>query len=184
MVEQPQEHPSPAEEQWTVGHRVRVHTTLGEDIEGEVYGFDKATRCVVLQDGADTPTQRKSYRIINTSFVLKTQFLGSVTSDLRPVRPVDLEKVKIKEAAALAEAQKELDRIGVGVTSEAQRIFNALAKTLPCRWDNDTIIVFDDLRIVSPYRVEDATGGAQTSANELNRVKRVLDGETRKLGLS
>ena len=27
--------------------------------------------------------------------------------------------------------------------------------SLPCRWENDVIIVFDDLRIASPYRVED-----------------------------
>jgi len=163
---------------------VKVNTSFGEELEGEVYSFDRATSCVILQDGEDTPTQKRSYRILNTSFVTKTQHLGPAISGFRSVCVVNLEKVKAKEAAALAEAQKDLDRIGVGVTAEAQRIFNALAKTLPCRWENDVIIVFDDLRIASPYRVEDVYGGEQTSTSELNRVKRVLDGETKKLGLS
>jgi len=171
-------------EAWPVGQRVKVRTTLGEDVEGDVYSFDAITSCVVLQDGEDTPTQRKGYRILNVNFVTKTQYLGPATSELRSIRSVDVEKVRAKEAAALAEAHKELERIGVGVTAEAQRIFNALAKTLPCRWENDIITVFDDLRIASPYRVEDVYGGEQTSASELNRVKRVLDGETKKMGLS
>ena len=45
---------------------------------------------------------------------------------------------------------------------------------LPCRWENETIVIFDDLRIASPYRVEDVRGGAMTSKHELERVKRVV----------
>ena len=121
-----QERPS---EEWAAGFRVRIQTTFGEDVEGDIYCFDKVTSCVVLQAGEDTPAQKKSYRIVNTNFVKHTQYLGPASSELRPVRPVEIEKVRAKEAAALAEAQKEVERIGVGVTAEAQRIFNALSKT-------------------------------------------------------
>jgi len=116
-------------ENWPIGQRIRISTTLGEELEGEIYCFDSLTSTVVLQDGEDTPTTRKSYRILNTNFVAKTLLLGPAKAELRPVRSVDLAKVRAKEATALAEAQKEIERIGVGVTAEAQRIFNALAKT-------------------------------------------------------
>lgn len=49
----------------------------------------------------------------------------------------------------------EYTRIGVDVTAEAQRVFDALAKTLPCRWDRDTIVVLDSVRLSRPYSAGD-----------------------------
>jgi len=176
-----------ADGDWSVGSSVAIETTLGERVEGVVYGFDRALNCVILQDAPLNPTQKKAYRLINVGFIRKRTagpVLPSSTIDVRPVRPVDMGRIRAKEAGALAEAKKEAARINTNVGTDAQKIFNALAKTLPCRWDNDTIVIFDDLRLASPYRVEDVLAGAMTSKNELDRVKRVLDGELRRLGLS
>jgi hypothetical protein len=68
----------------------------------------------------------------------------------------------------------------VGVTAEAQEIFNSLAKTLPCRWHGDMIVVFEDIRIPSPYTLNSISG---SDAAALNRVKKVLEGERKKLGM-
>lgn len=168
-----------------VGLRVRVETTFEETIEGEVYCFDLPTHCVILSEAPPAGSVRKTYRLLNVFYVRSLQRLSpQPVEDLRPVRPIDMAKLRTKEAAAIADARKEASRIGVGVSPQAQLIFNALSKTLPCRWDNDTIVIFDDLRILSPHRVQDVKAGSQTSQNELNRVKRVLEGETRRLGLS
>ncbi len=117
-------------DQWRIGVHMKVETSFGEELEGVVYAFDKATHCVVLQDSPLNPTQKKSYRVLNTNYVKKCQRLPYPPShDLRPVKPVDINRIRMKEAQALADARKETARIGVGVTPEAQKIFNALSKT-------------------------------------------------------
>jgi len=78
----------------------------------------------------------------------------------------------------LRSLREEAARIGVGVSEEAQEIFNALAKTLPCKWKQDSIVVFDEIVIAKPYGPENISGENSTM---LDRVKKVLEGERRRL---
>jgi hypothetical protein len=45
----------------------------------------------------------------------------------------------------LQAAKADWDKIGVGVTAEAQLIFDALNKTLPCTWNQKKIIVMQEV---------------------------------------
>lgn len=42
---------------------------------------------------------------------------------------------------------------------------------LPCRWQNDTIIVFDDIKIVNPYTPQNVSGGSKEA---LSRVQKIV----------
>ncbi|XP_068641921.1 uncharacterized protein [Aristolochia californica] len=76
------------------------------------------------------------------------------------------------------QAEIEAETIGIGVTSEAQSIFDALSKTLPVRWDSTIIVVTNEVRVSSPYLPENVTGGT-SAAND--RVKKVLEHERKRL---
>ena len=71
--------------------------------------------------------------------------------------------------------------IGVGVTQEAQDIFDALARTLPCRWADRDIVVMDEVVIGAPYSTCAGVAGGDPRAVE--RVQKVLANEKKKLGL-
>lgn len=91
---------------------------------------------------------------------------------------LDLNSIRAREESAIRQAEIEAERIGVGVTAEAQSIFDALSKTLPVRWDKTAIVVMDVVRVSSPYLPESVTGGTP-AANE--RVRKVLELERKRL---
>ncbi|KAL5064560.1 hypothetical protein RYX36_026297, partial [Vicia faba] len=72
------------------------------------------------------------------------------------------------------------ERIGVGVSSEAHIIFDALSKTLPVHWDKTVIVVMNEVRVSSPYHSECVIDGTP-AAND--RVKKVLEFEIKRLQL-
>ena len=44
-------------------------------------------------------------------------------------------------------AQAEAAKTGIGVSNEAQQVFDALSKTMPCHWAQQSIIVLNEVRL-------------------------------------
>lgn len=122
---------------------------------------------------------RRNLRLLKADYIKHFTFLrhGEDPLDLSKCY-IDLDAVRAREQSALRQAEAGAERIGVGVTSEAQSIFDALSKTLPVRWDKSIIVVLNEVRVSSPYVPESVSGGTAI-ANE--RVKKVLELERKKL---
>ncbi|KAI8062911.1 anticodon-binding domain-containing protein [Gongronella butleri] len=184
--------------EWMIGRRIKVKTTLDEEIEGLIYTVDRATNCIALDCSAGSRHTRKSlaFRIIKMPHIKE---IVSVTSDeaaaplqdpaiahtskltsYLPVNPVHMDRIVAREQEAVRSIRQQAAKIGVGVTKDAQDIFDALTKTLPCRWANDTIVVMDEVIITPPYDVANCKANTSAAAS-LARVKKVLEGERRRL---
>ncbi|KAG9323745.1 hypothetical protein KVV02_007740, partial [Mortierella alpina] len=98
------------------------------------------------------------------------------SSVLPAVGFVHLDRIRQREQQAVREAQAAAARIGVGVSTAGQEIFDALSKTLPCRWAKESIVVMDEVIIAPPYEPENCKANASSSYT-LARVKKVLEGE-------
>ncbi|KAI8895877.1 anticodon-binding domain-containing protein [Globomyces pollinis-pini] len=88
---------------------------------------------------------------------------------------------RIKDAV---KKQLELNmKIGVGVSNEAQMLFNELTKTMSVKWKDTSIIVMESVMINEPYtsRVCQLLKKGDTAA--LERVKKVVDAVRHKLRL-
>lgn len=159
-----------------IGAKVTLRTLLGETITGELFAFDKTTNCVVIQEKSDDK-KPGCVRILKANFIKEM-----VEAQERPVDveldmklpPIDIARCQAREAAALKSAEEEAKKIGVGVSEVAQDIFDALSKTLPCKWNDKVIMVMDEVRIEDPYTVESCQGSNTTM---VNRVRKVLEGE-------
>eukprot|EP01097_Dermamoeba_algensis_P002064 TRINITY_DN1824_c0_g1_i1.p1 TRINITY_DN1824_c0_g1~~TRINITY_DN1824_c0_g1_i1.p1 ORF type:complete len:203 (+),score=50.93 TRINITY_DN1824_c0_g1_i1:53-610(+) len=163
-----------------IGVLVKVKTSFGDEIIGEFLSFDPISSCIVLRESCTNPTTNapsQNFHVLKSNFVKEVQAIGppAAPSDVS-LKPVDLNKLRLQEDHALRVARSEASKIGIGVTPEAQEIFNALSKTLPCRWDRDVIVVFEDTRISTPYTVESCLGGEVATPSELSLVKKVLEG--------
>eukprot|EP00249_Psilotum_nudum_P013850 c24546_g2_i1 orf=193-744(+) len=163
---------------FVVGCRLAIKTTLGDEFEGQVLTYDRVSNVVVLQDiGQAGP--RRNLRFLKANFIKGFTLLGQGNDPLDLKDPyIDINILQAREEAAVRQAEAEAERIGVGVTREAQDIFDALSKTLPVRWEKMDIVVMNEVRVGSPYLPENVTGGP-VAANE--RVKKVLELERRRL---
>ncbi|KAI8063403.1 anticodon-binding domain-containing protein [Gilbertella persicaria] len=162
-----------------IGKTIKIKTASNEQIEGFIYTYDRITNCLVID--CTTHTKQSNFRIIKISYIKEIiSISGEAKKDYMPIQPIPVDRLKHRESETVKEFKHQVSKIGVGVTKEAQDIFNALSKTLPCRWSKDTIVVMDEILISPPYGVEDCKANA-TSAALLARVKKVLEGERKRL---
>lgn len=168
----------PVSEQFAIGCVLSIKTTLGDDFEAQVITFDRPSNILVLQEGSKSGP-RKNLRLLKANYIKEFTLLRQAEDplDLKSCY-LDLNSLQAREESAIRQAEIEAERIGVGVTAEAQNIFDALSKTLPVRWDKTVIVVMDQVRVSSPYLPESVNGGTP-AANE--RVRKVLELERKRL---
>ncbi|KAK3015559.1 hypothetical protein RJ639_007732 [Escallonia herrerae] len=167
-------------EEFAVGCLLSIKTILGDEFEGQVITFDRPSNILVLHEGLKSGAgPRRNIRMLKANYIKEFSFLGQAEDSLDLKKCyLDLNTLQSREESAIRQAEIDAERIGVGVTAEAQSIFDALSKTLPVRWDKTVIVVMNEVRVSSPYLSESVTGGTP-SANE--RVRKVLELERKRL---
>jgi len=168
-------------EEFAIGVVISAKTTLGEEFEGQIVAFDRPSNLLVIQEGVGRAErgERRNVRVLKANYIREFSVVSKGDDPLDPAScMLDLNSIYAREDAALRQAEIEAERIGVGVTPEAQSIFDALSKTLPVQWDKTDIVVMKEVRVRSPYLPENVNGGT-AAANE--RVKKVIDFERKRL---
>lgn len=130
-----------------LGMHVELQTTGDQQLQGTV--FAAAGQCVVLQQPGSSPYH-------SNVLLFKDSIVAALSHITLPAQPVDtrLPVVDPRRGAerlrrAVAAAEAEAAKIGEGVSAEAQAVFDALSKTLPCRWDGKHIVVLEEVRPVA-----------------------------------
>eukprot|EP00850_Spirogloea_muscicola_P004575 SM000019S05119 [mRNA] locus=s19:1049841:1053069:+ [translate_table: standard] len=133
-----------------------------------------------LRGDSGSTGPHRSLRVIKAGHIRDVRVVGhsdGAAADFHhPL--LDTAALRAREEAAVRQAEMEAERIGVGVTQEAQDIFDALSKTLPVRWDKTVIVVMDEVQVSIPYHATDVAGGSTAA---LERVRKVLELERKRL---
>ncbi|KAL6571783.1 hypothetical protein OROHE_002652 [Orobanche hederae] len=174
------------DEEFAVGCILSIKTTLGEEFQAQVIAFDRQSNLLILlalsklQEGVKSGAgPKRNIRLLKANYIKEFTFLGQGEDPLDVSKCfLDLSTLQSREESAIRQAEADAERIGVGVTAEAQRIFDALSKTLPVCWEKTTIVVMNEVRVGSPYLPESVSGGTP-AANE--RVRKVLEFEKKRL---
>ncbi|KAK9369715.1 anticodon-binding domain-containing protein [Lipomyces kononenkoae] len=194
--------PGPSSIDWVLGLKVKIVTTLDDVIVGRVYAYCTLTNTLTVADD-DAPVGGKpdltNYRILKISFIKDLAVLEKKPEDTTEddaalatsrnagpfvkatphIGPVNINTAIQKVNSAARAAGQVLAQRGVGVTQDAQDLFDALAKTLPVRWLDKCILVLEEVKIDPPYTPESCS--AKSDSPALARVKKVVDGERRRL---
>ncbi|KAI8324204.1 hypothetical protein GQ54DRAFT_296341 [Martensiomyces pterosporus] len=186
-----------------VNTKVRVKLVNGTGIEGVVFTYDVYSGVLALVSNASgdllesapypaaSPAvggkrKRAQVHMVAAANIKSVEVVPKQSSQaeeelkLPEIHPVAVSTIEARKQKSLALAQERASRIGVGVTDEAQAVFEALSKTLPCRWTENKIIVLDEVVIEPPYGVDNCKVLSAASFS-LQRVKKVLQGELSRL---
>ncbi|KAG2224132.1 hypothetical protein INT45_000147 [Circinella minor] len=168
--------------EWLIGRKIKIKTASNEEIQGRIYTYDRMTNSIASTQ--HTTRKGLGFRIIKISHIKEVlsneEMNNNDTTNYLPINYVQVERLNQRELNGVKHMRQRVAKMGVGVTKEAQDIFDALSKTLPCRWSNDTIVVLDEVLIQAPYGIENCKANASSAAS-LARVKKVLEGERRRL---
>lgn len=85
--------------------------------------------------------------------------------------------------AAVKAAEAAAARVGLGVTAQAQALFDALGRTHKVEWRAQAILLMDSVLIPPPYTPAGCTCSGAGSALELERARVVLGAERTRAGL-
>lgn len=154
-------------------------------VRGTVVASDAVTATLLLQSPG-------AHNGVATIIFIRTAFISEILSSEPPppgspvdttLPPVDLDRCRKREERALLQAEADASRVGEGVTKGAQAIFDALSKTMPCRWQGKTVVVLEEIFVEEPYTPGAARSSSMEHQATLLRVQKVLTAERQRLGL-
>lgn len=181
----------------TVTSQVHSGTLLLHDPTSQIVVLSSQSRSI---NGIDTPPSNSlvDLQIIKVSSIKDIRVLGPKQENFKPyeAKPITLQDYKAREELAVKRALEEERRLGVGVTVEGQKLFDAFAKTyfpgsmswinecsLPVKWIDKSILVAEQALINPPYTIDSviSVSAALNGSSEdtgrsalLDRVKHVV----------
>lgn len=181
----------------TISCSVRITTAppSAATLEGILFTACPITNLVAINTSTPPPTpitasnasqaQAGDYHIIPVSRIQSFQLLSlapsssssdgpSFTDAYPSLHALDVRALKAREASAVAKLQEREARRGKGVSREAQDIFDAFSRTMPARWDGQSIVVADAVVISKPYTVDNCRALVAGDIAALTRVRKVV----------
>eukprot|EP00088_Acartia_fossae_P056045 TRINITY_DN6522_c0_g1_i1.p1 TRINITY_DN6522_c0_g1~~TRINITY_DN6522_c0_g1_i1.p1 ORF type:complete len:202 (-),score=58.82 TRINITY_DN6522_c0_g1_i1:1321-1926(-) len=160
------------EEVFRVGSLISCELCTKKWVEGEVVAWDEARKVLFIKSESKARSNLTNVQIINLEYVTDIKVkrenpspVLATASSLNVQRLEDRANEQIKEKKRLVAALK------AGASHEAQRLFQAIRKTIEeVSWRNQDIIVMDKVLVTKPY-----TADCVKALNEKAPEKKAID---------
>ncbi|KAG7210798.1 hypothetical protein KM043_012289 [Ampulex compressa] len=161
---------------FSIGSTVACKTCYEEEIEGEVLAFDPQTKMLILKcpSSSGTPSLNDVH-IVNLSLVSEVQVKREVSpTTSEPPQSLNLQKLNRRVRNQIEEKKKLVMALQAGVSPEGQKLFSTISKTIQdITWNGVNIVVFDNVTIRPPYKVDNVHGNTESGAYK--HVKKVVE---------
>ena len=158
---------------------VSIKLVDGSEVKGNLYVIDPVTHTVVMRtvDKANEFTLLSPSQIASIDGVLDTSLTFTNISD----KTINAQSLAKLESRVVEQAEKYIAGLNNEVSNEVQMLYDRLSLIFPCKWgDGNSMVVLDDFLVKAPYdAVVSSKGG-----DGIDRVRKVLDMERRKLGMA
>eukprot|EP00933_Yihiella_yeosuensis_P023997 TRINITY_DN18614_c0_g1_i1.p1 TRINITY_DN18614_c0_g1~~TRINITY_DN18614_c0_g1_i1.p1 ORF type:complete len:180 (-),score=43.60 TRINITY_DN18614_c0_g1_i1:126-665(-) len=158
-----------------LGASIKVITTFEQEVVGELFCVDQAvSNSIVLRTKQENGNC--DYKWLKTNIIREVIALGAPASGAaeEPLPGVNMKMMEARAKKVEEHAVAEQKKWGVGVTAEAQDVFDALSKTMEAEWEGENILVLG-VKVVKPYNPDSDVKGDNKGVVE--RIKKVLKAE-------
>ncbi|XP_035688466.1 protein LSM12 homolog A-like [Branchiostoma floridae] len=158
---------------FSVGSSVSCTTCLGQNIQGEVVAFDPPSKMLAIKSPSGKGPDRHDVRIVNLALVSHVDVVHECTEPPPALPVLNFQKLEARARHECSEKWKAVNLIGIGVSPEGQKLFNAIHKTISeTRWKDKDIVVLDDVVISPPYGLENCKG---KEGQALAQVRKIVE---------
>ncbi|XP_064613779.1 protein LSM12-like [Liolophura sinensis] len=163
-------------EYFSIGSTVSCITCYNQNIRGEVLAFDHGSKMLAIKSAAASGKQNShDIKLVNLNFVSDVKVLSEATETAPPPTSLNVQKIAQRIHRNVEEKQRKVDYIGQDVSQEAQKVFNAITKTIQdVRWMGKNINVMDQVLISHPYGVEHCVMLDKGTDQALQHVKKIV----------
>jgi hypothetical protein len=164
-----------------------------EVVQGLVYCTDQISNSIVLKKSLNYTTLASDIRVINASCVKSKKVIAAeapkdrsggedgemqVQEIAMPLPNVTKKSIDEREKRAVMLAKESFKHINQKASPEGQAVFDRLLKACnEVKWNKESIIVLNNIRVDPPYRVENCKlmkSGGVMHEGSLDRVKRIV----------
>ncbi|XP_011305293.1 protein LSM12 homolog [Fopius arisanus] len=152
---------------FSIGSTVACKTCYHKEIEGEVLAFDPQTKMLILKcPSSSNRSSLNDVHIVNLSLVSDVQVKREVSPTLNePPQSLNLQRLNTRVRNQIEEKKRMVKALQAGVSPEGQKLFIAIAKTIQAiTWSGQNIVVWEDVTIVPPYKVDNVHGNAESKS--------------------
>ncbi|KAK2578637.1 hypothetical protein KPH14_012129 [Odynerus spinipes] len=161
---------------FSIGSTVACKTCYNKEIEGEVLAFDPQTKMLILKCPASNGRPSlNDVHIVNLSLVSDVQVKREVSpTTSEPPQSLNLQMLNRRVRNQIEEKKRLVMALQAGVSPEGQKLFIAISKTIQdITWNGANIVVFDNVTIRPPYKVDNVHGNEDSGAYK--HVKKVVE---------
>jgi hypothetical protein len=164
---------------FTLGMVVEMETLHKRTLTGEVVAFDLNSKMLAIKSlSASGRSGTSDIQIVNLSFVSDIKVITEAQDQSPPLLPnLSLAKLNTRTTNNIEQKLRKIGYTGINVSPTAQKLVNAITKTITeVRWDGQNIVVLDQVTIAPPYEVNSCrlNEGHASQANALQHVKKLV----------
>lgn len=164
---------------FNIGSVVSCRTCFQKEIEGEVLAFDSQTKILILKCPA---TNGRSglcdVNFINLNRVSDVQVVKEANSVPPPPHSLSVQRLNHRLRNNVGDKKRLISALQSGVSPEGQNLYLNITKTLTeVKWDGPDIIIFDEIKIVPPYKLENIVGN--TDSKSYNHIRKLVEKYTK-----
>lgn len=148
-----------------------VRMVYDKTYTGELFCIDLESQMFIIRQ--KTPSGFYNYYLLRTTLVCEVKALSrdlKENESNKRLPAVDWDKIEARERSLASHFETNRLYYGVGVTYEAQEIFDNLMRSFTCRWRGQDIEC-NGVILEPPYSVDNCRGN---DVKELDKVKRTL----------